>query len=118
RVLPAPGAARRRSGRGRRVARGGADRRADPRRVRGGLADGAPAGVGVRIVIERLASADEVPETGAPEAASRGSTRALRRSLGSVRAALAVLTRIPVADPGLVTGAPAFGLVGALIGVA
>jgi len=69
-------------------------------------------------VIERLASADEVPETGAPEAASRGSTRALRRSLGSVRAALAVLTRIPVADPGLVTGAPAFGLVGALIGVA
>lgn len=69
-------------------------------------------------MIDRLPSAEVITESGAPEAASRRNAGALRRSLGSVRAALAVLTRIPVADPGLVTGAPAFGLVGGLIGVA
>lgn len=38
--------------------------------------------------------------------------------LGELRAALAVLTRIPVTDAGTGTGAAAFGLVGGLIGAA
>jgi adenosylcobinamide-GDP ribazoletransferase len=74
-------------------------------------------------VIHGIPSADATSETGAaPERAIDEAHDlaggALRGSIRSLRAATAFLTRIPVADPGPLTGAPAFGLVGGLIGSA
>lgn len=65
-------------------------------------------------MIDPVPSVEAVRDTAAPDGAH--ADEPTPSPIRSFRAAVAVLTRFPVADPGVRTGAPAFALVGALLG--